>query len=230
MRFLTSFTFCLLIALGISAQTKDYSLQIGDFNEITVANSINVIYKQSADSAGLATYSCTPAQASALTFSNEKSKLKIQLAVENPVNPIPTVTVYSLALSKATNWGDSTLTIARSNPGAQFKLKVLNNGYIIANDIHTTKVEAAVVAGNGSIHLTGKAKEAKYTIKSVGSIEAGNLEAAIVKCSMMGTGSIDCEATESLTVRGLGPGTIYYRGKPAKIKNQGLGVKVVAVD
>lgn len=224
------FFFCLLFCLGAIAEIKDYSLNVGDFSEFTVASGINVVYRHSTDSAGYAKYSCSPSVASALTFSNDKNKLKIQLANDRTLSEVPTVTIYSMALAKATNWGDSTITILQSIPVTKFQAKVQGNGNIVAPDLHATKVEASVDAGMGRIYFSGKAKEAKYSLISAGSIEAGSLEASTVKCSMVGTGSIDCYVTEKLTIVGMGSGTVYYIGKPETIKNRSIGVKVVEME
>ncbi len=225
MRKLLSVTM-IFAAICAWAQERDYALKIGDFSEFTVADGVPVIYKASTDSAGYACFRCGEKATSALTFSCNKNKLKIQLSADVPLSKVPVVTIYSTALVKVSNWGDSTVVIARSNPAVEFKAKVVGNGEVIAKDLHTTKVSAAVEMGSGHIYLTGKSQSASYTIMSAGSIEAGSLEAARVKAKMVGTGNIDCWATESLTVVGAGSGHVYYKGNPPTVKNRGLGVKI----
>lgn len=218
------------LTLTMQAQTKDYALKIGDFKELTVAHNVNVKYVQNPDSAGYAVYTCNPKYASALTFTNSNGKMKVEIISDDPVEQyLPTVTVFSTALQKATNLGDSTLCIVAPTPTSALSLKVIGNGTIQAPDIHTAKLSAAVEAGSGHIYANGKAAEAKYTLASTGSIEAGQVEADQVKCWTFGTGSIDCHAKESLTVYGATSGTIYYVGDP-KIKKRCVGAKLVKVD
>lgn len=229
MRKLLSFALLLTWVIGL-AQENDYCLNIGEFSEFTVADGINVVYKSSTDSAGYATFKATKQIVSGITFSNSKNKLKIQLNHDMTFDKVPTVTIYSLALAKANNWGDSTITIERINPGAEFKANVTGNGDIIAHDVHCTKVSASVKMGNGHIFLAGKAQSAKYELISAGCIEAASLEAAQVKAQMMGTGNIDCWATESLTVVGASSGHVYYKGDPSTVKNRSIGVKIDKVE
>lgn len=213
---------------GAAAQNKDYAINVGDFHEFTVVNNINVIYRHSADSMGMAAYTCPPSVASDITFTNKDGKLKIETNQDPSGGALPTITIYSLVLTKATNWGDSTVVLANVTPGAQLKLKVMGNGEIIAHNIKCTKAEASLDTGNGHIFISGKCQQARLSSISTGSIEAGNLQAAKVSCSITGTGSIDCYATEYLKVTGIASGTVYYRGNP-ELKNKGIGIKVVKI-
>lgn len=216
--------------LSLQAQTKKYTLKIGDFKELTVAHNVNIRYVQNADSAGYAVYTCSPKDASALTFTNSGNKMKIEVISDEPVTGrLPLVTVYSTALEKATNLGDSTIYVITRQPSSSLSIKVIGNGNIQAPDVRTSKFSAAVEAGSGHIFANGKAKEAKYTLASTGSIEAGQVQAENVKCWTFGTGSIDCHAIETLTVYGASSGAIYYVGNP-KIKKRAVGAKLVKVD
>ncbi len=213
-----------------NAQTQDYKLDIGDFHEITVANNIPVVYKNSVDSAGMALYSCEPSVASSIAFSNDKAKLKIQYNQDSEITTTPVITLYSSTLTKVTNWGDSTIVIEQLTPTSSFKAKVIGNGDISVLNLVTTKAEAAVQAGSGHIYISGKAQNAKFELASAGSIEGGNLEATQVTCSLVGTGSIDCYPTEKLSVRGLGSGKVLYKGDPKQVKNHGVGIKLIKID
>lgn len=218
------------LALTVQAQEKDYALKIGDFSELTVAHNVNINYVQKADSAGYAVYTCNPKHASALTFTNSKGKMKIEVISDEPVEEfLPTVTVYSTSIEKVTNLADSTISVVTTGPSNSLSLKVIGNGNIQAPDVLTSKLSATVEAGSGHIFANGKASEAKYTLASTGSIEAGQVEAETVKCWTFGTGSIDCHAEESLSVYGATSGTIYYIGNP-KIKKRCVGAKLIKVD
>lgn len=216
---------------AVSAQiTKNYVLEIGDFSEITVAHGVNVEYFSRSDSAGFAKFDSAPEYASVISFDNRKGTLKIEIVADAPLEgQLPTLKIYSSTLAKATNLADSTLTLCTTAPVESLSLKVIGNGSIVAPAVHATKVSAAVVAGSGRIFLAGRAGEGKYTLASSGTIEARGLQAEKVKCSMFGTGSIDCYPLEQLTVIGATSGTVYYAGSP-EIKNRSIGAKLVKMD
>ncbi len=217
-------------AFASAQESKTYTLEIGDFTEITVAHGVNVEYFNSSENAGNAVFDATPEYASAISFDNRKGSLKIEIVADAPLEgKLPTLKVYSSSLKKATNLADSTLTLSSTAPVESLSLKVIGNGSIVAPSLHATKVTAAVVAGSGRIFLSGRASEGKYTLASTGKIEAGGLQAEKVKCSMFGTGSIDCRPIENLTVVGATSGTVYYEGNP-DIKNRSIGAKIVKMD
>lgn len=216
-----------LTACAIHAQTDRYVTNVKDFTEITVAGNINVVYRNSIDSAGIAIYVCDKATASAMTFSNNKNKLKLQVISDTPLKEIPTVFLYSTSLSKAENWGDSAVTISKNAPSSEFQAKVIGNGKIAVRDIHATEVKASVKAGAGSICLQGKAQKATFTIMSSGCVDAADLNVTDAKCMMWGTGSIYCNASNELKIYGMGSGDVYYNGEPNNIKNRAVGVTAI---
>lgn len=228
------FTILVLAAATAAAwgQNKTYTLNIGDFDELTVVNSIDVIYCMDQDKAGTAVYTCSPDIASYITFSNDKDRLKIEVITpENtpPATGLPCVKVYSSSLEKAQNWADSTLTIENNQPAQVFKAKVIGNGRLVARNIHATRVEGSVEAGNGHVYLQGKARNGKFNIMSAGAVEAGDLETVKATCRVFGSGAIDCNVSEDLSAFGAGSGKVYYRGTP-KIKNRTVGIKLISVD
>jgi len=217
--------------LASQAQTKTYTLNVGDFTELTVVNGINVDYAMDPDKAGTATFTCTPELASYITFSNDKDRLKIEVITPDNSQPtnLPHIKVYSTSLEKAQNWADSTLTVEHNQPAQVFKAKVIGNGTLSAQNIQATRVEGAVEAGNGRVYLQGKARNGKFSIVSAGAVEAGNLETVKASCKVFGSGAIDCNVSEELSAFGAGSGKIYYRGNP-KIKNRTVGIKLISVD
>ena len=90
-----------------SAETKDYSLSINDFNELKVVDGINVVYHTSTDSAGVITFSCEPAMADKLMFESGNKRLKIEVAIDDQgrVPDLPVVHVRSSMLTRVENSG-----------------------------------------------------------------------------------------------------------------------------
>ena len=206
-----------------------YALNMKDFTELKVVDGINVIHKCMPDSAGCVTFETSESIAPKILFSNNKNQLKIELSTDGEtIKGLPTVHVYSSFLAKAENSGDSTITVITPAPASQLKLRVIGNGTIIAKDIHATQAEGKIDSGKGHVVMTGKVQNVKLSNTGTGRIEAGNLQAETGKCSILGTGPIDCSVSDELTIVGLGSGTVYVKGKP-KIKNRTIGVKVVEV-
>lgn len=216
--------------LGAFAQLKKYTLELGEFRELTVVDNINVNYKYLPDSAGKAVYICEAKVAPVITFINNKGKLKVEITSDQPVEgKIPTIMLYSDDLSKVTNLGDSTINVLSLKPCEAFNAKVIGNGTINVDGVHATKLSAAVEAGHGAVNVNGKVQESKYTIASVGTVNAENVASSKTKCLMMGTGVIICQAAETLTVYGAGSGSVSYIGDPS-IKKRALGVKLQKVN
>lgn len=214
------------------AETADYRLDIDDFTELRVSDGVNVDYYASTDSAGWAKFTCTPAMASKLLFTNKNSKLTIQVDdFDNySMRDIPKITVMSSVLTRVENGADSTVRVLKANPVSNLKARVLGNGTLIINDVHATNVDAGISTGSGHIVINGKTGKAKFSNIGTGTIEAGGLEAKEVKTSTFGTGNIDCLVSERLTVIGAGSGTVFYLGTPSKITNRSMGIKVVPVN
>lgn len=213
------------------AQTKNnYVLEVGDFSELTVAHGVNVEYFCRADSAGFVKFDASPAYASAISFSNRSGKLKIEIVANAPlVGEVPSLTIYSSKLTKATNLADSTVMLRTTAPTETISLKVIGNGSLTASMVHATKISAAVEAGSGNVFIAGRSAEASFTLASTGTIEAGRLQTDKVKCLMFGTGAIDCSPIKQLTVMGVTSGTVYYTGNP-EIKKRNIGAKLVKMN
>ena len=219
---------CCVFAL--SAQKSLYKLEVGDFSELKVNDGINVEYNCSTDSAGWAYFECDPATAQMLMFTNKKNSLTIQIASEDqPVKSLPTIKIYSMTLQKVENAGDSLVRIGRTFPVNEFKASVIGNGTMIVENIKTNKANLGVNTGNGHLVVTGSSVEANLRNVGTGKLEASGLKAEQVKCNILGTGPVDCNASVSLTVTGAGSGKVYYGGSPQKITNRSIGVKAISV-
>lgn len=214
-------------ALAAAAQENLYQINIGDFNELTVADDLPVVYRCVPDSAGVVVFRTNPAYVADLSFEIKNFKLRLQNDGERPDSVFGTITVYSTTLNSATNWGNSTITVASLPPLTSFKAKVIGNGSVVVPKVQATKVTAVVQAGHGRVFIAGKTYSASLQLMSTGSIEAGSLAAAVVRCRMYGTGSIDCMPSDELSVAGLTSGTVYYKGTPAKVVNRSIGAHIV---
>lgn len=211
-----------------------YELKVGDFNRLVVDDGINVEYVCNEDSAGTATYECTRAVADQLIFDySKKGRLMIQKQFHGEgelSEGLPLVRVYSKFLNQVQNNGDSTLVVLSVAACPEFKATVIGNGRLVVKDIHANKVAGSIKTGNGQLVMAGRCDEAVFSNTGVGSIQADNLEADEVSCRFFGTGTTGVWATAKLTIKGMFPGKLYYKGNPSKIKNYSMGVKIYHMD
>lgn len=210
-----------------SQNVTKYELDVKDFVELKVTDGINVDYICNPDSAGKAVFYASPEMASQIMFKPGTTKLEILLVPkEERVNrELPTVTVYSKYLNFVENSGDSLVRILSVSPGPKFKARVIGNGRISVRNVEANTVEGALDTGKGYITIFGTCTEAKLNCTGTGHIQADGLVAKIVNCRLAGTGTIGCNAAESLNIMGIGSGTVFYKGSP-QIKKRAVGVKV----
>lgn len=211
---------------------REYEIKVGDFSELAVESSLNVVYKASADSAGIVKFTTVPSLVDQLIFENNKGKLTVETAFgpDSVRAELPLITVYSKALGSVRNAGDSTVRIASMVPVPDFKVVVIGNGRIIANNIDCTKFFGSVRTGNGQLVLAGKCTVADLHNTGTGTVQADNLEAQEVNAQFFGTGTTGCWPVESLKIKGVMKGKLYFRGTPKKIKNYSMGVLIYHLD
>lgn len=229
---------CLLAAVvaltGSAAEIKHYELKVGDFSHLSVEDGINVEYYCSPDSAGIALFDAPKAIADHIIFdSSKEGKLLIQKAFHGKdelSHNLPTVKVYSRFLSRVQNSGDSTVRVMTVAPTDEFKATVIGNGRLVIKGLECTKFDGAIKTGNGHLVVNGRCDRATLSNTGVGNIQADNLTARNASCRFFGTGTTGVNATEQLVIKGMFPGKLYYRGKPAKMRNYSMGVKIYSID
>ena len=217
-----------------SRSLQRYELKVGDFSQLSVVDGINVEYRCSEDSAGLAVFETTKAIADQLIFDTSKEgRLSIEKQFHNEgqlVFGLPVVKVYSRFLTQAKNSGDSTLYVASVAPCPEFKAVTIGNGRVVIHNISCAKFDGAIKTGNGQLVVNGKCDSAVLSNTGVGSIQADGLEAGTVSCRFFGTGTTGIWVTDTLIIKGMFPGKLYYHGKPKKIKNYSMGGKIYPMD
>ena len=124
--------FIAAVAALSAENTHRYELKVGDFNRLVVDDGINVEYRCSEDSAGLAVYEATKALADQLIFDfSKKGRLMIQKQFHGEgelSDDLPVVRVYSKFLSQVQNNGDSAVVVVSVAPCPEFKATVIGNG------------------------------------------------------------------------------------------------------
>lgn len=223
-----------LIALAAftAAHAEHHTINVGEFNELVVNDNINVVYSEQKDSLGMVAFDLEKRYASMVMADRNKGKLKLQLDAEaaTVLKEKPTVYVYSSYLSKAVNNNDSTLTLRTVAPGAKVDIQLKGNGKILAYGIDAVNLSLKIITGRGTIIATGRCDNLTVVNLGTGIVQADEVAAKNAKCSLMGTGTIGCAPTETLNVKGLGTGKVYYSGSPVISKVKLSTVKVIRLD
>jgi len=81
--------------------------------------------------------------------------------------------------------------------------------------------------GVGSTTVDGKVRHFVLKAEGVGTLNARELDAQIVDARLAGVGSAKVRASESLTARVEGIGSLTYYGKPAKVTKSADGIGTV---
>lgn len=221
----------LLVSLSSAAVTAqnihDYSLKVGEFNQLKVQDNATVVYTANPDSIGYAWFKGEDRLADAFLFSNSNGTLKIEVKSKDSLpKDLPTIYVASTFLTSVESSSSGKVTAINPAPTVDFKVKLEGNGYIDVENIKATKVEAKLITGNGTITLSGKCNDAKFVMAGAGVIQADALEAIGVDCTGIISGTIGCNPEKTLKAKGLGT-KIYYKGKPT-IKKSG-SVKIISL-
>ena len=233
-RIINSIVLVLAMSLACQAQVTRHEVKLRDFTRLSLLDDINVNYRCNADSAGLAVITCTQEVADHLIFSiNNNGRLSIQVddAFERQGN-LPTITLYSKSLDEIENSGDSTLRISGLPPMKTFKVRLIDNGKIIARGLRASKLELQILSGKGKLIADGSCDELALRLVGTGEIQADDVIATSVTCRIMGTGTIGCNVNGGeLKVSGSGTGKVYYKGNPSKVTVRKLGtIKAIPME
>lgn len=210
----------LLFSVALAATTvsplaaREFLYKVGPFDRLQQLGDINVVYRSVPDSTGMARYVSETDFSDAIEITNSKGHLSIKEVAEHGLGEVPTIYVYSDYLSQVRNEGNSTVEAFLSASTPTFSARLIGNGRIICEGINAPEVSTAINTGNGNLVLRGKCDVAKFSLTGSGVIQADELDAQEVKCTVLGTGSIGCRADRTLDVRGVGTTKIYYRGNP----------------
>ncbi|MGM9868910.1 MAG: GIN domain-containing protein [Sodaliphilus sp.] len=217
---------CLMLtSVALQAQVLTHTeVNVGDFTALNVGNSINVIYCANKEKAGVAEFDVPVGKVNPFIFKNNEGKLSLQLYDYSLSKGIPTVRLYSSMLQEVVNQSDSTIIIENNESLPTFSAKTYNNGTIKIYGLNTTTTMLRETTGKGFIYVEGTTTTLKCSIVGTGSIDALRLKATDISCSLRGTGHVYCQsAGGKLNIKGMGSGKVHYTGTPSKISVKKLG-------
>lgn len=208
----------------VTSAAREFVYHVGPFDKVSVRGNIEVAYRSNPDSVGMAVYDSDRDYSDALELTCNKGKLTIKEIKSESRGELPVICIYSDYLSAADYEGDETMTVDLSASTPTFSTRLTGNGRLVCNNVNSSEVKASIETGNGTLAIHGRCKDAKFNLTGTGTIQADNLRADNVKCNVLGTGSIGCDASETLDVRGLGTTKIYYKGDPTVKKVGGARI------
>lgn len=216
-------------AFALPAMADVYEYEPGPFDRIVVRADVDIVYRNVPDSVGYIRYESARDFSNKLDVSCNKGKLTIlDKMTDEDYGKLPTLYMYSDYLLSVSYEGTGTVDVEMVSATPTFSAKLTGNGKIVCSDINSTEFSANIVTGNGSIVARGKCTKAKFSLTGAGLIQADELVADDVKCSVMGTGSIGCRPLDNLDVRGIGTTKIYYYGNPTVKKMGGARLEKMA--
>jgi len=221
LRYLISLTALSVSLFCAAADINEYQFNVGQFDRIKLIDNVNVIYRCKPDSTGIATFTAEPEFSDAFILTNNGKCLKIQVNIEDVNKPnLPTLYVYSDFITSVENSSNFPLIVENPQPCPEFKAVQIGNGSITVNDLKSNKVSASILAGKGTINISGATQTAVFRMMAAGSILADRLKANTVICHIFGAGNIGCWPVDLLNAKGVGSTKIYYKGTP-EIKKKG---------
>ena len=200
------------------------TVDVGQFQKLKINGNLRVVYKNVADSTGMARYDSPDGNRDIFKFSNKnEGLLKVEPQDDNwGLDDLPLLYLYSDFLTSIESFSDKNVEVSGLNPCASLTVNQIGNGSISVDNLRCNNVSASITTGNGSIYLSGSCINANFRMVGTGLISADQLKAENIKCRILGTGSIGCWPIDNLKVTGLGSTKIYYKGKP-NIKKTGGG-------
>jgi hypothetical protein len=79
------------------------------------------------------------------------------------------------------------------------------------------------IAGSGSVVLSGSSKMNRVSIAGSGKLDAEDMESNSYRISIAGSGRAKVHATEEITSKITGSGSVYYKGDPSRVNNNSAG-------
>lgn len=187
---------------------------IHEFDKILITSPINVVYKQSADSAK-----------QLRIYAPEQMKNKIKTEVKDGKLTIScsrgfkkdfnVIIIYACSknLTSVESCGGAVFTSTEPVSGAYISLKVTGQSQIRINKLNYDEIKGRRGIGQGDLIIGGKTQKANLSILGRGEINAGNLSSEEVNCRIFGKGDIECHVNKTIEVKGIGRGCVYCKGE-----------------
>ena len=125
--------------------------------------------------------------------------------------------------------GSGTIKALSTLSGDRLKLAIGGSGDIDVPQTNVGNMECSI-AGSGNIRVGGKTNEVQFNIAGSGDIAAKELAAITGTAEIAGSGSVNCNVSQTLKTSISGSGDVYYTGSPSVDTDISGSGKVKKVD
>ena len=241
----SAFTSCAVAQDGI-VPSKNYvtkKVEVGKFDGISTATSIDVAYTQTAGSQDVEVYAPDNLMEYVkvtvedgmlkVRFKNKDSKKGISINGNHKTEVrVSAPAVHKLRASSSGDVilknglkteGEVSMKSSSSGDieGENVVCDILNAESSSSGDVSIKELKAetvnAAASSSGDVILSGVCRSVNISASSSGDVEAKNLKANVVNANASSAGDITCHAVESLDVTTSSSGSVNYKGDPKHI-------------
>ncbi len=223
MRHLFTFTFLVLL-LAISSSScaqsriaKD-AFEVSNFNAIEASVAANIRITQSANTS--VTAEGSEEMLDRLEVRMEGNRLLLGMEerfwkrLRKNAHKL-TIRIATPILTEIDFEGVGNITIEGTFNTPQLAIKCEGVGNLTAHNLESEQVKISS-EGVGNTTVGGKAGKVEIDSEGVGNVDAAKLIAREAIVSSQGVGNVSCYASDFLSIRSQGVGSVHYYGKPAK--------------
>ncbi|NQZ75211.1 MAG: DUF2807 domain-containing protein [Ekhidna sp.] len=217
-------TLLLSIAVAFSVSAQKRTIELDDFNELSLGIAATVYLKQGSSTE--VEISCDDDILDEIEFEMRGDKLVIKregkwnwnngwrksdVDIYITMQQIEALSVSGSGLIKGQNQLDTD----------DIRLSVSGSGDMEL-DLNSDELDMRI-SGSGSIRLNGSANEAEAKISGSGKVKAEDLEVNTFDASISGSGSCYITASDEITANISGSGSVYYSGDPKRVNSNSSG-------
>lgn len=199
-------------AIGISVAQEVQERSVGSFDEIRVAEAIDVYIKPGSKES-------VRVEASGIALSEvltdvSGGRLKIHLDEGRHRNHSVKVYVTFVELTGLSASSAAGIFSEGTINGDELEVKV-SSAADIEIDVNVKELEASA-SSSGDLELSGKTIRLEVNASSAGGADAYDLEAESVRVRASSAGGVKVTATKEIDARASSGGSIRYRGNPSR--------------
>lgn len=196
-------------------------LPISDYHKLDLKGKVDVVYEYKPSQPPYLRVEVDENIYPLLKIKSDGGKLSFDY--EQDIDPTSfKIFTNSTGLKSIEDRGNSNITLKGTTSGVKLEMNIKGLGSVIAEDLRYDEVDIDV-AGKAELNLRGLVNYIDYDIKGQANINASELVAQKVKCSIAGNGNIEVNTIQQLDVEIKGTGDVKYLGNPPIINQKILG-------
>ncbi len=186
------------------------SFDIPHFDQINVANSADVVFIHGKEQKVEVKGQANIIDELTLTVKNEECRIDFDKNVCFSKDFTVYITVPSIKAVRIS--GSSDVSSQSTFTEDEFAVSISGSGDV-AFDINASKIGIRI-GGSGDVDLEGNAEDIDISITGSGDVNVYKVDASSAAVSIVGSGDIYVNSSESLKIDIIGSGDVYYKGNP----------------